>query len=91
MKKKRKNEGKGFRIEKDILGKVNVPADAFYGIQTVRAAGNFPISHLRINHGMNDAILLIKMAAAQANVKCRLLNPKIGNVIVRACVKILAL
>ena len=78
-----------FRIEKDILGKVKVPANAYYGIFTVRASRNFPISGMRINSEMNRALIQIKMAAAHANISSKALNKRIGNAIIKACQKIL--
>jgi aspartate ammonia-lyase len=58
-----------FRVEKDLLGEKQVPADAYYGIQTARALENFPISGVLINHypGFVEAWAIVKLAAAQAN------------------------
>ena len=57
------------RTEKDLLGEMQVPADAYYGVQTARALDNFPISGVLINHypGFVDAWAIVKLAAAQAN------------------------
>ena len=52
------------RIEKDPLGEKAVPADALYGIQTLRAVENFPISGLRPLPAFVDAVVWIKQAAA---------------------------
>jgi len=87
--KNKKRTLRRYRIEKDILGKVKVPSDAYYGIFTVRASENFPISGIKINPEMNKAIIHIKMAAAKANVESRVLDRRIGNAIVNACQKIL--
>ncbi|TPW13565.1 MAG: aspartate ammonia-lyase, partial [Halothiobacillaceae bacterium] len=56
-----------FRIEKDSLGELNVPAEAWYGIQTTRALHNFPISGRRPDADFVKAHVLIKRAAAVAN------------------------
>src|SRR5687767_5711908 len=79
-----------FRTERDPLGELNVPASAYYGIQTVRAAENFPISGLRAPADLVTATILIKKAAAQANVGLGRLDARIGEAIVRAADEILA-
>ena len=56
-----------FRIERDSMGELKVPADALYGAQTQRAVDNFPISGLRMPREFIRALGLIKSAAAQAN------------------------
>ncbi|MDP9172990.1 MAG: class II fumarate hydratase [Planctomycetota bacterium] len=56
-----------FRIEKDSMGEMSVPADAYYGAQTGRAVENFPISDLRFSRRFIAAMGLIKLAAAQVN------------------------
>ena len=56
-----------FRIERDSMGELKVPADALYGAQTQRAVENFPISGLRMPREFIRALGLIKSAAAQAN------------------------
>ena len=58
---------KGFRIERDPLGELEVPADAYYGVQTARAVENFPISGLRAPADLVTATILVKKAAAEAN------------------------
>lgn len=52
-----------FRIEKDSLGEVQVPADALYGVQTVRATQNFPITQLRTHPVMIRSLGMIKKPA----------------------------
>ncbi|MEP6473569.1 MAG: aspartate ammonia-lyase, partial [Gemmatimonadota bacterium] len=52
------------RIEKDPLGEKSVPADALYGIQTLRAVENFPISGLKPLPAFVDAVIWIKRSAA---------------------------
>jgi len=53
------------RIEKDSLGNISVPDEAYYGAQTARAVENFPISGYKSHPTMVRALILIKKAAAQ--------------------------
>jgi aspartate ammonia-lyase len=78
------------RTERDPLGELAVPADAYYGIQTARAVQNFPISALRAPANLVDATVQIKKAAAQANVTLGRLDPRIGDAIAHAADEILA-
>ena len=57
------------RTEHDLLGEKQVPADAYYGVQTLRALENFQLSGVPINHypGFVEAWAYVKLAAAQAN------------------------
>src|SRR3954469_3377287 len=57
----------GFRIEKDTMGEMRVPAEALYGAQTARAIENFPISGRRFSRSFIRALGLIKSAAAKVN------------------------
>ena len=61
----------GTRTEKDLLGPKQVPADAYYGVQTARALENFKISGIPMNHFPEfvDAYAIVKLAAARANTK----------------------
>ena len=77
------------RTERDPLGERAVPADAYYGIQTARALENFPISGLRAPTLLVDATVLIKKAAAQANVTLGRLELRVGNAITQAADEIL--
>ena len=61
----------GFRTERDPLGELKVPADAYYGVQTARAVENFPISGLRAPADLVTATILVKKAAAEANARAR--------------------
>jgi len=72
------------RIERDSMGPVEVPADAYYGGQTMRAVQNFPISALRFPRAFVKALGQIKLAAAQVNVELGLLDPRLGAAIVQA-------
>jgi aspartate ammonia-lyase len=58
-----------FRVEHDLLGDKQVPADAYYGVQTARALENFQISGVNTNHypGFFEAWAIVKLAAARAN------------------------
>jgi fumarase (EC 4.2.1.2) len=73
-----------FRIEKDTMGEVKVPAWAYWGAQTQRAIENFPISGWRIPKKMIYAIAMIKRYAAEANAELGLLDPKIADAIIQA-------
>ena len=72
------------RIEKDSLGEVQVPADAYYGAQTQRARENFPISDLRFSRRFIQALGLIKQTAAEVNHGLGLLESNISKAIVQA-------
>jgi fumarate hydratase, class II len=74
----------GFRIEKDSMGEMKVPAAAYYGAQTARAVENFPISNLRFSRQFIRALGLIKKHAAITNKSLGLLPSKISNAIQKA-------
>lgn len=73
-----------FRIEKDSLGEVRVPADALYGAQTQRAVENFPVSGQRVGRGFIQALGLLKKAAALTNEELGNLDGKIAEAIATA-------
>jgi len=73
-----------FRVETDSMGEVRVPVEALHGAQTVRAVQNFPISGLRFPREFIRAMGLIKLAAAETNVKLGLLDKRRARAIVRA-------
>ena len=77
------------RVERDPLGDVRVPADAYYGAQTQRAVENFPISGLSAPPELVVATVHIKKAAAEANGALGRLPADIASVIVRAADEIL--
>src|SRR5687768_5653661 len=77
------------RIERDPLGEHPVPADAYYGIQTTRALENFAISGLRAPAVLVTATVLVKKAAAQANISLERLDGRVGDAIVRAADEVL--
>ena len=72
------------RIERDPLGEIRVPADAYWGAQTERAVENFPISGLKAPADLVTATVLIKQAAALANVELGRLDRDVGLAIVGA-------
>ena len=72
------------RTEKDSLGFKDVPANAYYGIQTARAVENYPISGLRAHVSLIRAIAMIKEAAAEANLDLRLIEEKTADAIIAA-------
>ena len=78
-----------FRIEKDSLGEVQVPADALYGVQTVRATQNFPITQLRTHPVMIRSLGMIKKACAMANHECGHLDDERTGYILTACDEII--
>ena len=77
------------RIEKDSLGEVPVPSDAYYGAQTQRAVDNFPISGIGFNRGFIYALGLIKRASAGANMDLGLLDAERGAAIVAAAQEVM--
>ncbi len=78
------------RIEKDSLGEKAVPAGAYYGIQTVRAMENYPISGYRAHPKLIQAIGMIKKAAAAANQELKLVDPRRAAAIRRAADEVIA-
>ena len=84
------NHTSDYRVEKDSIGTKDVPANVYYGVQSLRAAENFPITGLRMNPELIRSLAYIKKAAALTNLEAGLLNESIANAIVRACDEILA-
>jgi aspartate ammonia-lyase len=78
------------RRERDSLGERDVPEDAYYGIQTLRAVENFPVSGILSRAEFVDAYAMVKKAAALANMEVGWLEPRISEAIVAACDEILA-
>jgi aspartate ammonia-lyase len=78
------------RTEHDLLGDRDVPADVYYGVHTVRALENFPISGVPISRHRDLVIALaaVKQAAAEANQQLGQLKTKIADAIIAACVEI---
>lgn len=72
------------RIEKDSLGEMEVPENAYYGVQTARAVRNFPISGLRAHPEWIRAVALIKVAAAKANLALGYLDQRRAGAVIEA-------
>ena len=73
-----------FRIESDSMGKVKIPKNAMYGPQTQRAIDNFKISNLVMPKDFIISLLDLKIAAAKANLKLKLIEKKKTDAIVRS-------
>lgn len=78
-----------YRIEKDSLGELRVPAEVYYGIQTLRGKDNFEITKRGICRQMIKSLVIVKKAAAKANLDAGLLDEKIAKAIMTACDEIL--
>src|SRR3990172_1893948 len=78
------------RSERDSLGPMEVPAEAFYGAQTARAVQNFPISGLRFPREFIRALGLTKRAAREVNADLGLLDRKIADAVARAAQEVAA-
>jgi len=73
-----------YRIEKDVMGEIKVPANSYYGAFTERARINFQISGIKAHKEFLVSLATIKKAAALANMELRQLDDKLGNAIVKA-------
>jgi len=78
------------RTEVDSLGQRQVPKDAYYGIQTLRAVENFPVSGLKVPAVFVYAYVQVKKAAAKVNMQVGWLDRSIGEAIICACDEVLA-
>ena len=79
----------GYRIERDSMGEREIPNDAYYGIQTLRAIENFPISGIKPLPTYIDACVLIKKATAIANGNLGCIPQEISQAIVQAADEVL--
>jgi fumarate hydratase class II len=79
-----------YRLEKDSLGEVQVPADAYWGAKTQRAIENFPVSGLRFPVVFIRSLGFIKLACAQVNKESKRLDRKIADAISEASREIIA-
>ena len=81
-----------FRVESDLIGELQVPVDAYYGVQTQRAINNYKISNTRMCDYPEYIIAMayVKMAAAAANSELGVLDKKIGDAIIAACKEIVS-
>lgn len=78
------------RIEHDFLGDVQVPDDAYYGVQTMRAMENFKITEERVDPDFIVAFAIVKKAAAKANMSTGRLDKKIGDALCAAADEVIA-
>ncbi|MHC4219181.1 MAG: aspartate ammonia-lyase [Planctomycetota bacterium] len=81
-----------YRTEHDLLGDKQIPAEAYYGVQTARALENFQISGLAVNHypELVNALALVKLAAARANADAGALDQEVLRGIEMACEAVMA-
>ena len=77
------------RMEHDSIGALNVPVEAYYGVQSMRAATNFQITHRPLHPVLIDSIVMVKKAAAITNEKSGKLDQPIAQAIIKACDEIL--
>src|SRR5579875_543870 len=77
------------RMERDSMGEMQVPADAYYGASTARAVENFPISDLRFDRRFIAAMGQIKWAAAQVNFDSKLLQEQQHRLIQQAAQEVI--
>ncbi len=73
------------RIEEDSIGRREVPREAYYGIQSLRASENFQITDLNIHPRLVSSLAQVKKAAAESNREIGLLNVEKADAIVQAC------
>lgn len=78
-----------YRIEKDSLGERQVPAEAYYGIETLRGKENFEITKRGICRQLIKALAIVKKAAAKANIDAGNIPERVGKAIMLACDEIL--
>ncbi|WHZ30270.1 MAG: Fumarate hydratase class II [Nitrospira sp.] len=89
MKKDQNKPPTPTRIERDTMGELAVPLEAYYGVQTARAIENFPISSLRMPRAVIRAMGMIKRAAATANKSLGLLDKKSADAIKQAASEVI--
>src|SRR5436190_13345141 len=78
-----------FRTERDSMGEMQVPAEAYYGAQTARAVENFPISDLRFSRRFIAAMGVIKSACAEVNLKLGLIDQQREDLIKQAAQEVI--
>ena len=79
-----------YRKEIDSMGEFQVPIEAYYGANSMRAVMNFPISDLRFSRSFIESIAHVKLAAAKTNMELGLLDKTIGEAIIQASNEIAA-
>lgn len=78
-------DNRTYRLEADSIGTKQVPADAYYGVQSLRALENFDITGQRMHPEMIRSLAYLKQACAIANMRAHNLDKKVGEAIVDAC------
>jgi len=86
---RKEEKRKFFRMESDSIGSKQVPEDAYYGVQSLRAAENFDITGLKLHRDFIKSLAQIKKAAAIANNRAGLLEKRIETAIIKACNEII--
>ena len=79
-----------YREETDSIGTKQVPIDAYYGVQSLRAAENFRITGKKVHQEIINSIVEIKLAAAMTNGEAGIIDNNVANAIMDACREILA-
>nr|WP_048817777.1 aspartate ammonia-lyase [Desulforamulus hydrothermalis] len=77
-----------YRIEQDLIGPKEIPAAAYYGIHTARAAENFNVSGQRVHPELIKAMAVVKQAAAETNIALGLLEPNLGSAVFQAAAEV---
>ena len=82
---------RAFRSEHDLIGDRDIPAEAYWGVHTLRAVENFPITGqpLSTNTHLVTALAMVKQAAARTNLELGLLDAPRAEAIVAACAEII--
>lgn len=78
-----------YRMETDFLGEKSVPAEAYYGIHTIRAVENFDVSRQKVHPELLRALAVVKQAAAESNISIGVLDKNIGSAIFQAAEEML--
>jgi len=79
-----------YRKDKDSLGEIKIPVNAYYGAFTGRAVKQYHVTGKKSHKHLIDVFVMIKRSAAVANIKCGAIDKKRGTAIIRACDKILS-
>ncbi len=77
------------RVERDSIGEMNIPVEAYYGVQSMRALENFLISGYHLRPEMIDSLAEVKKACAIANYRAGQMTKEIADAIVQACDEII--
>jgi len=79
-----------YRIEEDLIGAKEIPAEAYFGIHTARAAENFKVSRQLVHPELIKALAVVKQAAAETNIYLGLLNSNLGSAVFQAAGEVAA-